>query len=538
MMRKRIWPVTSIVVVAGAIWAEPAAAGPSTPKPPPGLVRCVNRTQAQLTVTPTIRADSATCPAPCVKLGDAATVTWKVTVPSGCAKMKLRMNGEAVPASGFRTVHPIADSFFSLTYSTAQSTAALVSRPLNVQLPPTVQILADNQAPLLVQALRTEETTIVVANHVQLDLSDYRDIPIAGGVTLQGGRARTNPGPRLFSRTRSDGDSLLRIVGDDVRITGLRIEGPDTGAVVVGLGAGIDTARGIFLDSVVGIEIDNNELSGWASAAIEVQDTSGVIPAGEPYEVKIHDNFIHHNQNVGGNGYGVATRYGGYALIEHNVFDFNRHAIAADARDSSGYVADGNLVLANGGFHTSLFGVDRYTHQFDAHGSDSCGGIDHNCGRAGESFYIRNNTFRYTRDDAIRLRGKPVVGMFVDDNVFAHDYVSDAVSQTVSGMQIGAGNVARGNLDSAVGVCDFDGDGINDTFMTTGITWWYSSGGATSWRYLNTSRARRADVTFGHVDSDARCDVTAGGTVFPGGKPGPLLNANPDRRPGGGLVLR
>ncbi len=121
-------------------------------------------------------------------------------------------------------------------------------------------------------------------------------------------------------------------------------------------------------------------------------------------------------------------------------------------------------MLANGGFHTSIFGFDRYTHQFDAHGSDSCGGIDHNCGRAGESFYIRNNAFRYTRDD-----------------------VSDAVSQTVSGLQIGAGNVASG-----------------------------------------------------YVDSDARCDVTAGGTVFPGGKPGPLLNLNPNPnpRPGGGFVPR
>ena len=43
--------------------------------------------------------------------------------------------------------------------------------------------------------------------------------------------------------------------------------------------------------------------------------------------VTIHDNFIHHNQHDGGNGYGVDVSNGGWAVIEHNLFDVNRHAL-------------------------------------------------------------------------------------------------------------------------------------------------------------------------------------------------------------------
>ena len=45
--------------------------------------------------------------------------------------------------------------------------------------------------------------------------------------------------------------------------------------------------------------------------------------------VRIHHNFIHHNQQDGTDGYGVAVVNRAYALIEKNVFDYNRHAIAS-----------------------------------------------------------------------------------------------------------------------------------------------------------------------------------------------------------------
>ena len=76
-----------------------------------------------------------------------------------------------------------------------------------------------------------------------------------------------------------------------------------------------------------------------------------------PMTVRIHDNFIHHNQRQRGNGYGVETTYGGYALIEKNVFDWNRHALASDGRPGTGYFAYRNLVLEDGGMNYWLLGT-------------------------------------------------------------------------------------------------------------------------------------------------------------------------------------
>jgi len=76
------------------------------------------------------------------------------------------------------------------------------------------------------------------------------------------------------------------------------------------------------------VDIGNMELSGWSGAAVYVSDESNVTQTG-PEAVKIHDSFIHHNQHIGGDGYGVDASHGGWALVERNVFDFNRHAITA-----------------------------------------------------------------------------------------------------------------------------------------------------------------------------------------------------------------
>jgi hypothetical protein len=69
-----------------------------------------------------------------------------------------------------------------------------------------------------------------------------------------------------------------------------------------------------------------------------------------------------------------------------------------------------------------------------------------------------------------------------------------------------------------LGTCDFDGDGLNDLFLATGQTWWYSSGGDTPWIYLNTSKKRRAEVTLGFFNADNTCDVWVDGTIYPGGR--------------------
>jgi hypothetical protein len=365
-------------------------------------------------------------------------------------------------------------------------------------------------------------------------------------------------------------------MGDNVRITGVRIEGPDHNRVVPE-DEEPNKGVGIKVLEVVNIKIDHNEIYGWSQAAIRVDDCDGVDeclspgrmpPSQNPQEVRIHDNYIHHNQRAGREGYGVSVNGGAYALIERNVFDWNRHAIKGGGQPGTGYAAYRNLVLKNGGYHDTynacdlpnwlvlmspaaaaakalcLLGIGpsyvHYTHQFDMHGTDTCG-IGHlNCGAAGHSMYIRHNTFLYTAGNAIKLRGIPEDGMYIGANVFAHDsfydhglVVGGAVAQTAIGVYPEPGNVVDVDASTELGSCDFDGDGLNDSFMATGATWWYSSGGDKPWVYLNTSTKRRSQVTLGFFNADNICDVWVDGTIYPGGKT-QTLRVN--SLPGGGVI--
>lgn len=523
-------------------WVSRAAALSTGTSQQDYINRCFDGMQAQFTLSgSTVTPCKA---AACIKLGESITQSWKVTLPTGCGSIQVRLNGVVVPASSVRSVQPNADTTFTLqaNYGTSAS-STLGTLGVKVTLPGSVTITSSYAKGLLLQALRTPNTTIVVQNGVDMDLTDWNgfqldNIEIASGVVLRGGRTSRDPGPRLFT-TRHGSDFLL-ILGDAVRITGLRIQGPE-----MGVGSGDDNlGRGIVVaaSSVQHVEIDHNELSGFSGAAIIVSNQE--VPTGylASHNVNIHDNYIHHNEHVGGNGYGVDASNGGYALIEHNVFDWNRHAISGgDGSDGSGYIANENLVLQHGGLHRWLGGAWTHTHQFDMHGQRSCGALEgaadvidaldpfgdpfsdtqYNCGTAGESIYIRRNTFLYTEAEAIRLRGTPQIhpyGMYVEDNVFRHEHQDDAITYTESAPFVGPGNQFGVDGSAQLGSCDFDGDGINDSFMATGATWWFSSGGQGAWTFLRASTRFLSDVGLGYFDGDLVCDVAADGAIYSGGK--------------------
>lgn len=206
---------------------------------------------------------------------------------------------------------------------------------------------------------------------------------------------------------------------------------------------------------------------------------------------------------------------------ERNVFDYNRHAIAGDGSDWSGYRAYRNLVLQHGGKHKNKYThIWGHTHQFDMHGQ-SC---QAQCGTAGHSIDIALNSFLYTAGKAIKIRGVPQRGAYVTRNVFAHDAPWDAVDQTTIRStfpfykRVYLDNNRFGiNGAEQYGVCDFDGDGTSDRFMATGETWWYASRGTGPWVYLNTSQKLLSEVTLGLFDGDNRCDVVTGGLISSGG---------------------
>jgi hypothetical protein len=205
--------------------------------------------------------------------------------------------------------------------------------------------------------------------------------------------------------------------GDHVRISGFSIfgttDGQQTGTPV----AGIRVRR------CVDVQISNMEIHGFSGQGILVENKENdpLRRITDFNQVRIHNNFIHHNQHpsVGdAYGYGVETGHGGArAHVYRNVFDFNRHAISA-AYDTGGYKAEENLILKGGGYHAGF--MHPYTHIFDAHGS-GCWWSHDLCGNAGEEFHYFRNSFQYGRGKAIHFRGRPSTGTDISENVFLQD---------------------------------------------------------------------------------------------------------------------
>lgn len=308
--------------------------------------------------------------------------------------------------------------------------------------------------------------------------------------------------------------------GDHVRISGFRLFGKDQS---------LEEPAGIRVTRCVDVEISNMEIWGFGQG-IHVKNLDADPPPRitDYSQVRIHDNYIHHNQipSIAGHagGYGVQTHSGGRAHIYRNVFDFNRHAIESGPNKGTGYFAQENLVLKGGGWHGGTFGT--YTHIFDVHG-DGCWWNDNLCGDAGDEYHYYRNSFQYLMDNAISIRGKPRTGVYINENVFPHKYmllccglaawlldgvITDQAAVLLNSSQNVDADEQKNILNTDTfgeyySQCDFDGDGIDDLFLATGTTWWFSSSAQFHWTFLNTSSKRTKELRFGYFDDDDRCDV-------------------------------
>jgi hypothetical protein len=444
---------------------------------------------------------------------------------------------------------------------------------------PTVAIIQPNQNGLFAQAIKEQDAVVHIAGGLDLDLSYMSYLRVAPGVQILGDRSVVRAGPRLFTTTFP---RVLLQVGadgagsDGVRISGIRLDGGESDDPFSAVGE--EDADGIAVYSSQDVQIDQNEISRWRGAAVNVHDGNnaddphfiGRVNRANADTVWIHDNYIHHNQHPstdfcgsgvidGGHagGYGVEAADGAYVKIEQNVFDFNRHSIAGDGKTGTGYLAFRNLILKNGGVHFRCINQDDWgwvllgglagyvlgdlldgngiyhTHAIDMHAVNTChngkftGDLetafgDHNCGPAGEFMDIEFNTILYTAGNGIHLRGTPTSqeGMVVTHNVFAHQEHDGGVVFTGAMVQNETG---LHDSDNILGLdtfndrksCDFDGDGIEDPLIATGVTFWFSSSVLDGrWLFLAQSPARIDEVSFGDFDGDGRCDVSARGQVF------------------------
>jgi hypothetical protein len=378
----------------------------------------------------------------------------------------------------------------------------------------TINITRDHQTSDFIRAVRVPNADVNLDPEVNLNLTGRSEIQINQGVHITGGRSSTKPGARLYTTaTRLSGPTYLFLVGadlngDGVRINGVRIDGGDY--EIAGSGAWQDedavTPMGIGINSSHNVEIGNSEIYGWSGIGIQVSDTRDRLDGTNWAAVWIHDNYIHHNQRYRREGYGVQTHSGAHALIERNVFDYNRHSIESSGEPGTGYRAYNNLVGSNGGVNSLV----NYTHVLDVHGTLDCNGYDSYCGPAGEYFDYRHNAIMYTKTDVLKVRGYPSSGADVVGNTFSHGE-SGAIVQTDVG---NGGHHGVWGADNQFGSsptyqdgCDFDGDGRADRFVATGANWWYKSAATGQYFYLATSR-NKTGITLRHANGDGRCDVT------------------------------
>lgn len=271
----------------------------------------------------------------------------------------------------------------------------------------------------------TKGDVIFIPGDVTLDFTaliyaeDYTT-EVPPGVTLASDRGVNGSKGALLRSLSFRTPALITAQGQYVRITGLRLEGPDKEQRLDHYDRSFSgltpeerrnrvghqyyyrfpNSRGI-LTEYDNLEVDNCELWGWSHTAVLLRNGEGN---------HIHHNYIHHNQRHG-LGYGI-THSKAFSVIEYNLFNFNRHSIAGTGAPPSGYEARHNVEMG-----------ESSSHAFDMHG-----GRNRKDGTsiAGTRIVIENNTF-FTPARAIGIRGVPLEYAHITKNWFYHSEMGNNI---------------------------------------------------------------------------------------------------------------
>ncbi len=255
--------------------------------------------------------------------------------------------------------------------------------------------------------IKRKKVKVYIDGELKIDLSNEPTIELPEGITIESNRGRNgNLGVLFFSNNFSTNPMFI-CKGNNIKIKGIRFRGPDDKIKQVKKlyneiqnlkenNAPNNKIHMVYVSSLpnsVGIKlygknivIEDCEIYGWSRSGLYVEYSGNV---------KIANNFIHHNQRTG-LGYGILVQ--GYAEIYNNIFDYNRHAIASSGKWRAGYHAHHNICLS----HSTL-----QSHIFDVHG-----GKDRNDGTdiAGRLFLIHDNIFFINEqniDEIFMIRGRP-----------------------------------------------------------------------------------------------------------------------------------
>jgi hypothetical protein len=259
----------------------------------------------------------------------------------------------------------------------------------------------------LLSALSTVKDggVIYIADDVKIDLTGEFEIKIPSGVTLASGRGRGRSKGALLYTSSAALRFVFLVGGPGVRITGLRVQGPDGG--LGGKDPFSPPPTGGISAAYPGLEIDNCELSRFSDAAVLLSPGSD--------GAYIHHNFVHHNRRRG-LGYGIAVDQASIR-VEANRFDSNRHSIAATGRPGTSYEAAYNIFT---GPPKTAANDGRYP--LDMHAQIIKGRVI-----GGGAIRIHHNSIYdrgYNGDSpigAVHIEGRPQEGAWIHHNVFAGD---------------------------------------------------------------------------------------------------------------------
>jgi hypothetical protein len=254
----------------------------------------------------------------------------------------------------------------------------------------------------LVTALNNAQPgeVVFVKGNANIDLTGTSAHVIRSGVILASDRGSGgSQGGRIFRyRTGNEGAysqiPMLVVGGDNVRITGLRLEGGDT---VQDQNLGDNVLCAVQAFERTGLEVDNCEFWGWSYSGIALENS--VNSTAYAY---VHHNYMHH-VHAAGYGYGVAVG-GGTALIEANLFDYMRHAVTGSGLLGEGYEARYNIQLSNS--TDTTFDVHPYPYPATP------------ASIAGNLYKIHHNTVYVTNQEAVGIRAIPIQGVYIDHNIF------------------------------------------------------------------------------------------------------------------------